>query len=164
MSANTPKTRDIRITRILNAPRERVWKAWTEPEQQKKWWGPKDFTAPVIKNDLRVGGRYLYAMRGPAGSEFDRDMWSTGVYKEVVPMEKIVATDHFADEHGNEVPAKEYGMPGEWPEEMIVTVTFEDAGPGKTKLTILYTGHAAELADMASTGWSQSLDKFEAIL
>ncbi len=79
-------------------------------------------------------------------------------------MEKIVATDHFADEQGNEVSPKDYGMPGEWPEEMIVTVTFEDAGPGKTKLTLLHTGHSADMADMATAGWNQSLDKFEAIL
>ncbi len=161
---SSPETVDIVITRIFNAPRERVWKAWTDPAETKKWWGPKDFTAPHIKTDLRTGGKYLFCMRGPKGSEFDKDMWSGGTYKEVVPMEKIVATDHFADAEGNHVSPKDFGMPGEWPEEMVVTVTFEDAGEGKTKLTLVHKGHPKEMADMAKAGWNESLDKFAAAL
>lgn len=157
-------TKTIVIERILNAPRERVWEAWTNPEDIKKWWGPKDFTAPHIKNDLREGGKFVYAMHGPAGSEFDKDMWSGGEYKEVIPMEKIVATDYFTDAEGNKISPAEYGMPGEWPEEMLVTVTFEDVGEGKTKLKIVHEGHPAEMADMANEGWNQSIDKFEAAL
>lgn len=157
-------TKDIVITRILNAPRERVWKAWTDPAEAKKWWGPKDFTSPAGTIDLRVGGKYHLCMRGPAGTEFDKDMWSGGIYKEVIPMEKIVATDHFMDEKGNIISPKDYGMPGDWPEEMEVTVTFEDAGEGKTKLTLVHKGHPSDIADMANEGWNQSLDKFEAIL
>ncbi len=160
----TPGTKTLTLTRVLNAPRAKVWAVWTEPQHIKKWWGPKDFTAPHIKNDLRVGGKSHYCMRGPAGTEFDKEMWSGGEYREVIPMEKIVTTDYFADENGNVVSPKDYGMPGEWPEEMVVTVTFEDAPGGKTKLTIVHTGHSAELADMAKAGWNQSLDKFEAAL
>jgi uncharacterized protein YndB with AHSA1/START domain len=158
------KTKTLHITRTFDAPREKVWEAWTQPEHLKKWWGPKDFTAPHIQNDLRTGGKFLYAMHGPAGSEFDKDMYSGGEYLEVIPMEKIVATDNFTDEHGNIMSPEEYGMPGEWPEQMKVTVTFEDAGPGKTKLTIVHEGHPEDFADMAEQGWNESLDKFEAIL
>lgn len=157
-------TKTLVITRVFDAPRARVWDVWTDPEHVKKWWGPKDFTAPHAESDLREGGRYLYAMRGPAGSEFDKDMWSGGTYKEVVPMEKIVATDHFTDEKGNPISPKDLGMPGEWPEEMIVTVTFEDTEDGKTKVTIVHEGHPAEMADMAEAGWNQSLDKFATAL
>ena len=57
-----------------------------------------------------------------------------------------------------------YGMPGEWPEEMLVTVTFEDAGPGKTRMTLVHKGHPAEMAGDANTGWNQSLDKLAAAL
>lgn len=155
---------DLLITRILNAPRETVWNAWTQPEHIKKWWGPKDFTCPGVQQDLRVGGKYVYCMRGPAGSPWDKDMWSGGEYREIVPMEKIVATDNFMDEKGNVVSPTDFGMPGNWEMPMVVTVTFEDAGPGKTKLTIHHTGHPAEMADDAKTGWNQSLDKFEAAL
>lgn len=56
------KQRELVITRIFDAPRELVWKAWTEPERVKRWWGPKVFTAPFVKIDLHVGGEYLYCM------------------------------------------------------------------------------------------------------
>lgn len=157
-------TKTLNITRTLNAPLERVWQVWTEPEHIQNWWGPKDFTAPSVKQDLRTGGKYIYAMRGPAGSGWDKDMYSGGEYKEVIPMQKIVASDYFMDEQGNKISPSEIGMPGEWPDEMIVTVTFEDLGNGQTKLTLVHEGHPAEMAGDAETGWNQSLDKFEAAL
>ncbi|HEX9828886.1 MAG TPA: SRPBCC domain-containing protein, partial [Bacteroidota bacterium] len=76
---------EIIISRIFNAPRELVWKAWTEPERVKKWWGPEQFTAPSIKIDLRVGGMLVFAMQGPPGSQWDKVIHSAGVYKEIVP-------------------------------------------------------------------------------
>ncbi len=103
------KNEDIIITRMFDAPREIVWKAWTDPELTKRWWGPKNFTAPVIRIDLRVGGKYLNCMRGPDG----KDYWSTGIYREIVPRERLVMTDSFADEKGNVVPASYYGMTGD---------------------------------------------------
>ncbi len=147
--------KELIITRIFDAPRERIWKAWTEPERLKKWWGPKIFTAPVIKNDLRVGGRYLYCMRGPDG----KDYWSTGVYREIVHMERIVVTDSFADEKGNVVPASHYGLIGDWPLELQVTVTFEEIG-GKTKMILRHEGiPEGPMRDLTQTGWSESFDK-----
>jgi uncharacterized protein YndB with AHSA1/START domain len=157
-------TKTLHITRIFNAPREKVWAAFTEPAQVTKWWGPKDFTAPMAKIDFKVGGKYLFCMHGPAGSQFDQDMYSGGEYLEIVPMEKIVCTDNFTDSEGNVVDPKSVGMPGEWPEQMVVTFTFEDAGEGKTKLTLAHAGHPAEIASDAEAGWNQSLDKLEASL
>jgi uncharacterized protein YndB with AHSA1/START domain len=159
------KSTDVVITRTFNAPLERVWEAWTHPEELKKWWGPKDFTAPAITTDFREGGTFHYCMHGPAGSEFDKDLWSGGVFKEIIPMKKIVATDYFADDKGNKISPKEYGMPGDdWPDEMLVTVTFEEVAPGKTKLTLLHQGHGKEMVEPATQGWNESLDKFAAIL
>ncbi|MFA6239944.1 MAG: SRPBCC domain-containing protein, partial [Candidatus Hydrogenedentales bacterium] len=89
------------IARVFDAPREMVWKAWTEPEQVKQWWGPEMFSAPVCTSDFRVGGKYLYCMRSPEGQDF----WSTGTYEEIVPMERIVSSDSFADEKGNIISA-----------------------------------------------------------
>jgi len=100
---------ELIITRVFDAPSELVWKAWTEPERVKQWWGPRGFTSPFCKIDLRVGGSYLVSMRAPDGQDF----WSTGVYREIVPQERIVATDSFADEKGNVVPASHYGMSGD---------------------------------------------------
>ncbi|MEX1254889.1 MAG: SRPBCC domain-containing protein [Dehalococcoidia bacterium] len=155
---------ELVIERVFDAPRDLVWKAWTDPELIKQWHAPKGFTAPFCENDLRVGGKYLNCMRGPAGSEFDRDFWSTGVYREIVPMERIVCTDSFADENGNVVPASHYGMEGDVPLEMLVTVTFEEQD-GKTKLTLRHAGMpAGEHRDGAGQGWSEFLDKLAAVL
>lgn len=60
----TKSKNEITISRIFDVQRKKAWKAWTDPEEVKKWWGPKDFTAPEIEIDLKVGGRYLYCMRG----------------------------------------------------------------------------------------------------
>ncbi len=160
------KTTTLTITRTFDAPREKVWKAWTTPEHIKHWWGPNGFSAPAATVDFREGGTYLYCMRGGPGmgSFANKDFWSTGTYKEIVPLERIVATDNFADEHGNIISPNDVGMPGEWPEEMIVTVTFADAGEGKTTLTIVHAGHPTEMAENATQGWNESLDKFAAAL
>lgn len=151
----TSSGRDIVIERLFDAPRELVWKAWTDPERLRRWWGPQGFTAPSAKLDLRVGGKYLFCMRAPDG----KDYWSTGVYREVVPMERIVCTDSFADEKGNVVPATHYGMSRDFPLEMLVTVTFEEQD-GKTKMTLRHAGiPAGPDRAGADQGWNQSFDK-----
>lgn len=148
---------ELTITRVFDAPRELVWKAWTEPERVKRWWGPKGFTSPVIKIDLRVGGEYLSCMRSPEGQDF----WSKGTFREIVAPERLVMTDSFADKEGNTVPASYYGMSGDWPLEMLVTVMFEEQ-EGKTKLTLKHSGIEGISdtdRDNMKQGWSQSFDK-----
>jgi uncharacterized protein YndB with AHSA1/START domain len=139
-----------------------VWRAWTEPEHLMRWWGPRTFTSPAAKIDLRVGGNFLFAMRSPEWLE-GRTIWSTGVYREIVPYERIVYTDSFADENGNVVSASHYGMDGDIPLEMLVTVTFEAIG-AKTRLTLRHAGHPASEAAGADTGWNESLDKLAELL
>ena len=148
-------TRELVITRVFDAPRELVWKAWTDPEHASRWWGPKGYTAPVCKIDFRVGGKYLFCMRSPDGKDF----WSTGTYREIIHPEKIVMTDSFADSEGNVIHASEIGMPGEWPLELQVTITFEDLGDGKTKLTLHQAGLPDQVREMTGTGWNESFDK-----
>ena len=155
MAREIKNKNELTITRIFDAPREKVWKAWTTPEEVKKWWGPKYFTAPVSKIDLRVGGKYLSCMRGSDG----KDYWSTGVYRELAPMERIVVTDSFADEKGNVVPASYYGMAADFPLELLVTVTFEELG-NKTKMVLRHEGiPLGMMREMTETGWSESFDK-----
>ena len=152
--------RELVITRIFDAPRELVWKAWTDPEMATKWWGPKGFTCPHCEIDLRVGGKFLNCMHSSEG----QDIWSTGTYREIVPLERIVCTDSFADEKGNVVPAAHYGMGADVPLEMLVTVTFEDLG-GKTRMTLRHEGlPAGEMSDGASAGWNESFDKLAEVL
>ena len=156
--------KEIVIERVFDAPREKVWDAWTNTEMVKKWWGPKDFYAPSVEIDFRVGGKYIYAMHGPKGTQFDKDMYSAGVYKEIVPMEKLVVTDYFSDKDGNKTSPTEQGLPTDMPEEMTVTVLFEDVADGKTKLSIVYQPESdkqydAMLKSGMKEGWATSLDK-----
>jgi uncharacterized protein YndB with AHSA1/START domain len=155
MARTIKNKNELTITRVFDASREKVWKAWTAPEEVKKWWGPKNFTSPVSKIDLRVGGKYLHCMRGPDG----KDYWSTGVYREIVPMERLVVTDSFADEKGNVVPASHYGITGDFPLELLVTVTFEELG-NKTKMLLRHEGiPEGMMRELTETGWSESFDK-----
>jgi uncharacterized protein YndB with AHSA1/START domain len=152
----TAPNNELVITRVFDAPLALVWKVWTDPEPFKQWWGPKTFTCPACKIDLRVGGKYITCMRSSEG----KDYWTTGVYREIVPMKRIVYTDSFADEKGNVVPASHYGMPGDdWPKEMQVTVTFEDLG-SKTRMMLKHVGlPAGKMEDMTGAGWNESFDK-----
>ncbi len=153
-------THTLTIKRILDAPREQVWKALTDPERMKLWWAPKPFTAPVIQIDLRVGGKFLGAMRSPDG----KDIWSTGVYREIKPLERLVVTDGFSDEKGNPVPGTVYGMSADFPLELLVTETFEDKN-GKTQLTLKHSGFPnVEVMEQTREGWMSGLDKLAEIL
>lgn len=160
VKAKSIQESELLITRVFNAPRGLMWKAWTEPERFKRWWGPKGFTIPFCKIDFRVGGAYHYCMRSPEG----KDYWATGVFREIVEPERIVCTDCFSDEKGNVVPATRYGMSAEFPLEMLVTVTFEDLG-GKTRLTLRHLGiPPGEDTVGARQGWSESFDKLAEVL
>ena len=156
--------RELVIRRLIDAPREAVWKTWTDPELFRRWWGPKDFTVPYISIDLRQGGKYLYCMRGAGPDGVLTDIWGTGIYREIVPRERLACTDSFADEKGNIVPASHYGMSGEFPPELLITVTFEDLGR-RTGLTLRHGGiPAGEMAEMTRAGWNESFDKLSDIL
>lgn len=155
----SPNQRELRLERVLDAPRHLVWTALTDPEQMKKWWGPEHFTSPILTIDLRVGGKFHGCMRDPDG----KDYWSGGVYQEVVPEEKIVVSDFFSDEHGNVVDPVGYGADPLFPKENIVTITFEEI-ENKTKLTILYLVESDEVLQVMlqmqmREGWESSLDK-----
>jgi uncharacterized protein YndB with AHSA1/START domain len=157
-------TRTITIERVFDAPVEKVWTAWTDPAEVSKWWGPKGFTSPENHIDLQVGGKYVFVMQGPAGTEWDKPMYSGGEYTEVVPMKKLVYTDNFVDKDGNKVSPEVYGMPADFPQDLVVTLTFEEVD-GKTKLTLTHEGMpAGDMGDQTEAGWNESLDKLAAAL
>ena len=160
-SSKKEQEQRVLITRIFDAPRESVWKAWTDCERLMRWWGPKDFTTPLCKIDLRPGGDFQNCMRSPEGLDY----CGKGTYREIVPLERIVCTDSFADKEGNVVPATYYGMSADYPLEMLVTVTFEEI-EGKTKLTLQHTlgPVPASERDLCQQGWSESLDKLAGYL
>jgi len=153
---DTALQNDIVIHRVFNLPKKVVWLALTEPEYFKKWWGPRGFTCPSSKMEAKVGGKYLSCMRGPDGKEF----WSTGVVKELIPERKLVVTDSFSDDKGNIKPASEYGMPGDWPKELLITVYLEEAD-GATKMKLKHQGIPNEMREDCIKGWNESFDKLE---
>lgn len=119
MTASFPADRELVLTRLIDAPREKLYRAWTEPELLKQWFAPKPWTTPVVELDVRPGGSVLFVMRSPEG----QDMPNHGVYLEVVPNQRLVTTDAFT--RAWEPSAKPF---------MLLIVTFEDEG-GKTRYT-----------------------------
>ena len=85
--------RELVLTRLLDAPRDKLYRCWTEPMLMKQWFAPKPYETPVVEMDVRPGGSSLIVMRGPDG----QDMPNRGVYLEVVPNERLVATDAFTE-------------------------------------------------------------------
>ena len=159
------KLEEIDITREFDAPRERVWQAWTDPEMVKRWWGPEGFTAPSVKIDLKVGGMYTWAMQGPPGSPLERPGYNSGVYKEIVENEKLVVTQYMSDEQGNRMDPTAYGMDPDFPSDDTVTVLFEDVQGGKTRLSVIYPKPESEaqlqaiLKSGMKEGWLSSFNK-----
>jgi uncharacterized protein YndB with AHSA1/START domain len=146
MSANDTE-REVVITRVFDAPRELVFKAWTDPLHLARWWGPKGITNPVCEVDLRIGGAWRIVMRAPDGTEYP----GGGVYREIAEPERLVFTNIAMDKEGNPV------IDG------LTTVTFAEQG-GKTKLTlrtraIAVVGYAAAYLAGMEAGWTQSLER-----
>ena len=154
------KDTDIVITREFAAPRQLVWDAWTKPQHIEKWFGPKGFTTRVDSFDFNVGGRSTYVMIGPDGTEYP----STGVFKEIVPIEKIVTTDEWGEGIENVEALKDVDLP----QGMIITQLFDDLGE-RTKVTLV-TSHPTiedkkKHEDMGVVaGWNSSFDKLDELL
>jgi uncharacterized protein YndB with AHSA1/START domain len=120
------------IERVFEAPRELVWRAWTDPEHLVRWWGPDGFATPHCTIDLRVGGRLHLCLRSPEYGE----LWAGGVFYEIDPPSRLVYGDYFADEEGNRVSPAHYNLGPDLPDETVTSVTFEDLGDGRTKMTL----------------------------
>jgi len=151
---------EIVLTRDFEAPRETVFRAWTDAGWLARWWAPAGFTTPHVAVDLRVGGRFHYCMRSPEGTDY----WGVGLYREIVPPERIVYVDSFADEDGQPVPPSRYGMSEDHPEEAIVEVTFEELAGGTR--VVLRHSMAATVTERegAIQGWSEMLERLDAEL
>lgn len=154
-------TERMTLTRIFDAPREIVWKAWTDPKYVMQWWGPKGFTTPFCEIDFRVGGKFLCCMRSPDGWEG----WNGGEYHEIIPFEKIVYSMYFADSKGNKVEAAELGIEHEALDDAHDVVIFEDLGNGQTKITLIGNESMESARESGQLeGWNQIVEKFAAIV
>jgi len=141
-AATESADRMLTITRIFDAPRELVFKAWTEPERLMRWWGPRGFTMTSCEMDLRPGGAYRFHLRSPEGTEHR----TRGVFREIMEPERLVMTRAWVDAESK---------PGH---ETLLTLSFADQG-GKTKLTLHQAIFESVTArDLHQGGWSSSLD------
>ena len=136
-------SRELVILRVFNAPRELVWKVWTDPGHIKHWWGPNGFTNTIFQMDVRPGGVWDFIMHGPDGTDYK----NKSIYKKVLKYEKLVY-DHISG------PKFQF------------TATFKDEGK-KTLVSIQMLFETAELRDQtvktfgAAEGLKQNMDKLE---
>src|ERR1035437_9662848 len=145
--AGAPTRRELLLTRICEAPREIVFQAWTTPEPLKRWWGPKGFTNAVCEIDPRPGGAIRIHMRAPDGTVYPM----TGVYREIVPPERLAFVSSALDEKGKPLF------------EVLITVGFAARG-GKTELTlrarvVMGTPGGKRTPAGMDQGWSQTLGR-----
>ena len=149
------------VTRVIDASREIVWKAYTQPEYVQQWWGPKGFTSPSCRSDFRVGGMFLYCMRSPDGQEG----WTGGQFHEIIPHEKIVYSLYFADSDGNRMEPEEIGVEHEAIDGVYDEVRFEDLGDGRTKITLIGNESMESARAIGQfEGNQQILDKLAAVV
>ena len=153
------------ISRVLDAPRDKVWKAWTEVERLKQWWGPKGFVVTHCKIDLRPGGIMHYCLQMPDGNE----MWGKFVYREIVKPERLVFVNSFSDAKGG---VTRHPGHASWPLEMLSTITFEALG-GRTRITVQWQPHEATEAERKTfdegrasmnQGWTGTFEQLAAYL
>ncbi|MBM7551240.1 SRPBCC domain-containing protein [Thalassobacillus pellis] len=139
----------VKITRTFNAPRELVFKAFTESEHLQNWWGPKGWTFNVFKSDFAVGGVFHYSQKPPEGDE----MWVKFVYREIIVPEHIVYTSFFSDEEGNIIRAP---FNTKWPLETLNSITFNDE-KGKTTVAATVTPISVTEEELKTFGESQDM-------
>ncbi|MCB9878824.1 MAG: SRPBCC family protein [Planctomycetes bacterium] len=144
---------ELTLTRLIDAPRSALFRAWTEPELLKQWFTPRPWTTPIVETDVRPGGSSYFLFQGPNGEEHH----NRGVYLEVVPGEKLVFTDAYTEAW---VPSTKPFMTCE--------LTFADEG-GKTRYTAVVRHWTAE--DLAThetmgfhDGWGKATDQLEALV
>jgi uncharacterized protein YndB with AHSA1/START domain len=150
------KKRDLVVTRIFDRPIEQVWKAWVDPKQVMRWWGPTGFTSPIARMDFREGGTSLVCMRSPDGHDF----YNTWTYRKIVPMQHIEFILNFADKDGNKIDPAQIGLPADIPQEVQHVVTFKALGENKTAMTVTECGYTSDQTlDLSKVGLEQCLDK-----
>jgi uncharacterized protein YndB with AHSA1/START domain len=153
------------ISRSFDAPRELVWKAWTERKRLMEWFGPKGFTMPAAKMEFWPGGTFHYCLCSPDGKE----MWGKFTYREIIAPERVVLVSSFSDEDGG---MTRHPMSPSWPLEMLSNTTLLERG-GKTMLTIEWsplepTAEERQTFDGAlegmKAGWSGTFEQLAAYL
>lgn len=150
-------SKELVIERVFDAPRERVFDVFTQPEHLQKWWGPKMVGIPFAEFDARPGGKIFIAERSPDGAM----RYIAGVVREIERPSRVIFAIHFADADRRRVaPPSGAGLPSNWGEEIVSSVMFSAEGR-RTRMTVRVqrSGVTAEFIENARAGWGESLDK-----
>ncbi len=157
---DSAQTREMVITRSFDAPVARVWQAWTDADDVKRWWGPEGFTAPIAEMDVRVGGTSLVCMRSPDG----QDLCNTWTYTKIEPERRLEFIQHFVDKDGKTISPTDVGLPPEIPREVPHIITFKALPDDTTELTVIEQGYSVDwIVDLSAAGMNQVLDKMAAL-
>jgi uncharacterized protein YndB with AHSA1/START domain len=158
-------TEDFILTRTLDAPRELVWKVWTQAEHLGKWFSPNGFGIIAANMDFRVGGIYHYGLRMPDG----RAMWGKWVFREIVAPERVVVVQCFSDEHGG---VSRHPLSPDWQQYMLSSMSFAEQGE-RTLFTLRWAPHDATEVETKTfdagrasmeQGWGGTLEQLTAYL
>jgi uncharacterized protein YndB with AHSA1/START domain len=161
MTTNKMPKHDIVITRIVDAPLDMVWKAWTEPVHVMRWWGPQDYTSPSAKIDLREGGRYIFAMQAPE-NQGGGVHYTAGQYLQIKPLEYLEFTQGLTDADGNPIDPVSVGMPPDFPPQLRTTIQFRALGEMTELVITEYSWTPGTMMVFSFAGMHQSLDKLQA--
>ena len=165
-TARETRSEDFVISRVFDAPRELVWRCFTDPAHMNAWWGPKGSIVTQGKMDLRPGGTFHYRLEIAGGGE----VWGKMVYREITPRDRIVFINAFSDTAGG---TTRHPMAPDWPLEMLTIFTFEDVAGGKTRFTVRQSSYNASEGERATfdsrhdslnQGWGGTLDKLAGYL
>lgn len=157
------------LSRTFKAPRDLVWKAWTERERLMQWFGPKGSSMPTAKMDFRPGGVFHYSMRNCAPGHGETLLWGKWIFREIKMPERIVLIHHFSDENGG---VTRHPFHPSWPLQMLSTTTFLESH-GETTVTVQWapldaTAEERQTFDRGRDGmlmgWSGTFDQLEAYL
>lgn len=147
------------VSRSIDAPVARVWDAWRDPDQIRRWWGPQGFTGTTAEVDFREGGTTLVGMTMKDGPEF----FNTWTYTTIIDHDRIEFTSRFADETGAEIDPARMGVPPGVPKEVRHVVTFKEHGEG-TELTVEeFDYEPGPMLEQSRTGQEQVMDNIAAL-
>jgi uncharacterized protein YndB with AHSA1/START domain len=141
----------LSLQRVFDAPRALVWKAWTTPETMVLWLGPVEWPAVSVSQDLRVGGAWRACLRSP---DTGQDLWQGGVYREIVPPERLVFTFKWDESHEDGPPV-----------DTLVTVEFAELPDGRTRMDFTHEGLKSEQSLTGHRhGWTSTFERLVAFL
>ena len=157
------ETYNVVVTRVFDAPFQRVWEAWSDPDDVKQWWGPIGFTCPLAQMDFREGGTSLVGMRAP--QEYGgQDLYNTWTYNKIEPHGRIEFIHRFTGQNGTMLDPAQIGIPPGVPKEVRHVILFKALDKNQTEMTVTEYGYAtAEARDLSKLGMEQCLDKMAGI-